>query len=91
MLTSTIASKGRVTVPAEPRVRLGLSAGTVVVFEPHADGILLRKCGVGAHPIDRLFGILRTGKRVDSLALLDALRGRRPGGPRARRRNPTQA
>lgn len=86
MLKSTISSKGQVTVPAELRARLGLCAGTVVLFEPRADGILLRKGAIGTHPIDKVFGILKSGRRVDALALLDEMRGPRPGGPRARRR-----
>jgi AbrB family looped-hinge helix DNA binding protein len=52
MLKSSISSKGQVTVPAEVRERLGLAAGTAVTFELRPDGVLLKKGGLGAHPVD---------------------------------------
>ena len=86
MLKSTISSKGQVTVPVEVREKLGLDAGTTVLFEVRGDGVLLRKGAVGEHPVDKVFGVLKTRKPVDSLALLDQMRGPRPGGPRAKAR-----
>jgi AbrB family looped-hinge helix DNA binding protein len=53
-MTSTISSKGQITVPAELRERLGLTPGTAVAFELRNDGILLRKSFRGEHPVDRL-------------------------------------
>jgi AbrB family looped-hinge helix DNA binding protein len=42
-MTSTISSKGQVTVPKDVRDRLGLRTGTVVEFEVTETGVLLRK------------------------------------------------
>jgi antitoxin PrlF len=86
MLKSTISSKGQVTVPAEVREQLGLETGAVVLFDLRKDGVLLRKGSLGAHPVDKVFGLLKGARTVDALATLDELRGPRPGGPRARRR-----
>jgi AbrB family looped-hinge helix DNA binding protein len=84
MLKSTISSKGQITVPAEIRERLGLDAGTVVLFDLQARGVLVRKGAVGQHPVEKVFGILKPRQAVDSLALLDEMRGPRPGGARAK-------
>jgi len=86
MLKSTLSSKGQVTVPIEVRERLGLSAGSTVLFEVREGGVLLRKGSLGAHPVDRVFGLLKPRRAKDSLSLLDEMRGPRPGGRRARRR-----
>lgn len=86
MLKSSLSSKGQVTVPVEIRERLGLAAGTAVLFELRPDGVLLKKGTLGAHPVDRVFGIIRPAHPTDSLALLDQMRGPRPGGRRARRK-----
>lgn len=75
-MKSKLSSKGQVTVPAEVRNKLGLSPGTVVVFELHEKGALLRKGGAGRHPVDRVFGTLTLGKPTD--ALMDEMRGPRP-------------
>jgi AbrB family looped-hinge helix DNA binding protein len=75
-MRSTLSSKGQVTVPVEVREKLGLAAGTVVVFELRANGVLMRKGSKGEHPVDRVFGTLRLGRPVD--ALLDDMRGPRP-------------
>jgi AbrB family looped-hinge helix DNA binding protein len=42
-MTSTISSKGQVTVPKKVRDRLGFRVGTVVEFEFTDKGVLLRK------------------------------------------------
>lgn len=76
IMKSTISSKGQVTVPVAVRRRLGLRAGTVVVFEVGAGGAVLRKGSTGAHPADQLFGRLTLRSSVD--ALLDEMRGPRP-------------
>jgi hypothetical protein len=39
----------------------------------------------GAHPVDRVFGLIEPASPEESLALLDEMRGPRPGGPRASR------
>jgi bifunctional DNA-binding transcriptional regulator/antitoxin component of YhaV-PrlF toxin-antitoxin module len=65
-----------VTVPVEVREKLGLSPGTVVVFELRPNGVLKRKGNKGQHPVDRVFGTLKLGRSVD--AVLDEMRGPRP-------------
>lgn len=82
-MKSTISSKGQITVPVEIRERLGLRAGTPVVFEARPDGALMRKALLTGHPVDSLFGSLRVGTSVD--ATLDALRGPRPRRRAARK------
>jgi len=86
MLKSSISSKGQVTVPVEIRDRLGLAAGTAVTFELRPDGVLLKKGALGAHPVDRVFGLIKATRPTESLTLLDQMRGPRPGGRRARRK-----
>jgi len=86
MHKSRISSKGQVTVPAHMRDQLGLSAGTTVAFEVREEGLLLKKGGAAEHPVDAVFGVLGKARPVDALALLDQMRGPRPGGPRARKK-----
>ena len=85
-MSSTISSKGQITVPAALRDRLGLRPGTPVIFESHPRGALIRKGTKGEHPVDLVFGTLRLETSVD--AALDALRGpgpkRRQGAKRRR-------
>jgi AbrB family looped-hinge helix DNA binding protein len=85
-MKSTISSKGQITVPAEVRRRLGLAPGTAVRFELRPDGVILRKGTVGEHPVDRVFGVIKPRRPVDSLLLIGQMRGPRPGGRRSRRR-----
>jgi AbrB family looped-hinge helix DNA binding protein len=75
--TSIISARGRITVPAAVRQRLGLSAGTPVTFELRREGVLLCKGSRGRHPVDEVYGILRLPKSVD--AALDEMRGPKPG------------
>lgn len=75
-MRSTISSKGQITVPVELRERLGLAAGTTVVFELREDGVLLRKGFRDEHPVDRVYGMLQLDRPVDEL--LDEMRGPRP-------------
>ena len=86
MLKSTISSKGQVTVPLQVREQLGLEAGTTILFEVRGNGVLLRKGAVGTHPVDRVYGILQPRTPTDALALLDEMRGPRPGGRRGKSR-----
>jgi len=75
-VTSTISSKGQITVPLELRTRLGLRAGTVVEFELQGDRIVLRKGGGAVHPVDQVFGVLALDRPVDEI--LERTRGPRP-------------
>ena len=75
-MTSTVSTKGQITVPAKVREQLGLTPGTPVVFELRENGVLLRKGFSGVHPVDRVYGVLRLEKSVDET--LDEMRGPRP-------------
>ena len=88
-MKSTVSSKGQITLPVRVRQQLGLAAGTAVQFELREGGVLLRKGGHGAHPVDQVFGRLELPKPVD--ALLDEMRGPRPSRGRSpRRRAPSR-
>ncbi|MDO8835788.1 MAG: AbrB/MazE/SpoVT family DNA-binding domain-containing protein [Vicinamibacterales bacterium] len=75
-MTSTVSSKGQVTVPKDVRDRLGLRTGTVVEFEMTGAGVLLRKGHKGIRPVDRVRGILARSRSTDDL--IDAMRGTPP-------------
>lgn len=75
-VTSTVSSKGQVTLPAAVRRALGLRAGTPVEFELVAGGAVVRKGVRGPHPVDRVYGVLKSGRHSDDL--LDEMRGPRP-------------
>ena len=62
-----VSPKGQVTLPKQVRDELGLTTGTPIEFLPQAGGVLLRKRVSGAHPMDRIFGILKIRKPVDQL------------------------
>jgi AbrB family looped-hinge helix DNA binding protein len=81
-MTSTISSKGQITVPKDVRDRLGLRPGTIVEFELTEKGVLLRKGHKGTRPVDRVRGILDRRTRTDDL--IDDLRGRAPVSWKAR-------
>jgi antitoxin PrlF len=82
-MTSTISSKGQVTVPKGVRDRLGLRTGTIVEFEMTDAGVLLRKGHKGMRPVDRVRGILGRSRSTDML--IDEMRGPAPAVRRARR------
>jgi AbrB family looped-hinge helix DNA binding protein len=82
-MTSTISSKGQITVPKAVRDKLGLRPGSRVEFELTADGALLRKGHRGGvRAVDRVLGVLKRKASTDSL--LDDMRGTVP--PKLRRR-----
>lgn len=74
-MTSTVSSKGQITLPAPVRRALGLHAGTPVGFKIVRGGVLVRKHLRGPHPVDRLVGILKLDRSSDDL--VDQMRGPR--------------
>lgn len=82
-MTSTISSKGQITVPKGVRDRLGLRTGTTVEFELTGNGVLLRKGHRGIRPVDRVRGILHRGRGTDDI--IDEMRGAVPAAGKARR------
>jgi AbrB family looped-hinge helix DNA binding protein len=83
-MTSTISTKGQITVPKAVRDKLGLRPGTRVEFELTAEGALLRKGHRGGvRAVDRALGILKREASTDSL--IDDMRGPVPSSVRRRR------
>ena len=82
-MTSTISSKGQITVPKRVRERLGLRSGSVVEFDLIDGGVVVRKGHRGARPVDRVRGVLERTTRTDDV--IDDLRGSAPTRTRARR------
>lgn len=80
-MKSVISSKGQITVPVGIRSQLGLKPGTVVTFEMTGDGALMRKGRTGVHPVEHVYGMLRSKRRTNDL--LDELRGPRRGAVRS--------
>jgi AbrB family looped-hinge helix DNA binding protein len=78
-MTSTISSKGQITVPKPVRDRLGLRAGTPVEFELVAGGVVVRKGRRGGRrPVDAVRGVLK--RTASTAAILAELRGATPPG-----------
>jgi antitoxin PrlF len=83
-MTSTISSKGQLTVPKAVRDRLGLLTGTRVEFELVERGVMLRKGRKGgARPVDLVRGILT--RRVSTDRVIDEMRGPGPSSVKRRR------
>jgi antitoxin PrlF len=83
-MTSTISSKGQITVPKAVRDRLGLRPGARVDFELTLDGVLMRKGHPGGiRAVDRVLGILKRRSSTD--ALIDEMRGPAPAATRRRK------
>jgi AbrB family looped-hinge helix DNA binding protein len=59
-MSTTVTSKGQVTIPKRVRERLGIVPGSKVEFEPQADGkvVLVRKGAARRRPRSR-FAALR--------------------------------
>ncbi len=56
--SSTISSKGQVTVPLEIRERLGLSAGDRIEFVVEGERTVIRPARSGSSPFDKYKGSL---------------------------------
>jgi len=82
--TSSISSKGQVTVPLEIRRRLGLRRGDRVEFVAQGELTVLRPARGAPNPFARYAGALGTfpGGVRESNAWMDDLR--RPAAPRRR-------
>ena len=70
-----ITTKGQVTIPAALRRRYGLRRNVEIEFVADADGIRIRKRGVGAaNPFRTLRGAAK--KRLDVDRYIETIRGR---------------
>lgn len=74
--SSTISSKGQVTVPQEIRTRLGLVPGDRVDFVIEGERTLLRPARSAPNPFEKYRGVLGTfpGGKKEINAWLDELR-----------------
>lgn len=71
-MTSTVSSKGQVTIPKQVRDKLGLVPGTELEFAEENGRLVARKVR-HRHPLDTVYGILDLPGGVD--ATVDDLRG----------------
>jgi AbrB family looped-hinge helix DNA binding protein len=58
--SSTISSKGQITVPQEIRNRLGLASGDRVEFVVEGERTVIRPARSGSNPFEKYRGILGT-------------------------------
>jgi AbrB family looped-hinge helix DNA binding protein len=58
--SSTISSKGQVTVPQEIRNRIGLSAGDRIEFVPENGSIVIRPLRSETNPFAKYKGVLKS-------------------------------
>jgi len=58
--SSTISSKGQITVPQEVRKRLGLSTGDKVEFVVEGERTVIRPVRTRSNPFEKYAGILGT-------------------------------
>ncbi len=79
-LTSSLSSKGQVTIPNEIRTRLGLKTGDRVEFVVEGSRTILRPDRGEENPFDAYIGALGTfpGGKKEIQAWLDELRGNDP-------------
>jgi len=79
--SSTISSKGQVTVPQEIRNRLGLATGDRVDFVIEGERTVIRPARSTSNPFDKYRGALGTfpGGKKEINAWLDDLRSEDPG------------
>jgi len=80
MLSSSVTTKGQVTIPAELREKLGIKPGDRVGFVAEGDRIVLQRQETA---IEAVFGIVKSGKGVTLEQMEEAIaagRGRRARG-----------
>ena len=84
--SSTISSKGQVTVPIEVRHRLGLKAGDRVDFVYEEDGrTVLRPAKIEKNPFEAYVGILPAFSSLEEInAWIRDLRDDDPPGAKSR-------
>ena len=75
--SSTISSKGQVTVPQEIRNRLGLATGDRVDFVIEGERTVIRPARSSSNPFEKYRGVLGTfpGGKKEINAWIDDLRG----------------
>jgi AbrB family looped-hinge helix DNA binding protein len=71
-----VSKKGQVTIPKALRVRLGIRTGQVLEVREENGCLVVSKQTPLPDPIDRLYGILKLGRRTDDI--MKELRGECP-------------
>jgi antitoxin PrlF len=84
--TSTVSSKGQVTVPQEVRTRLGLKTGDRLEFVMEGGQMIIRPARTVSNPFKAYVGALGTfsGGEPEIAAWLAELRDEEPPHPRRR-------
>lgn len=78
MKTSTISSKGQVTIPQEIRIRMGLKEGDRIEFVIDHGQTVLRPIRIRRHKFDDYAGVLPQFKSIDEInAWVREIRGDR--------------
>lgn len=72
-MKSAVSEKGQVTIPKKLRDRLGIKPGAVLEFREEGGRLVAIKARNESRT-DRVYGILKVGRRTDEL--IRALRGK---------------
>ena len=82
MASSTISSKGQITVPIEVRRRLGLKPGDRVVIALQDDLAVIRPVKAVENPFAKDIGLVPAFGTIDKInAWISEMRGRGPDFP----------
>lgn len=65
-MNAVVAERGQVTIPKRFRDRLGIGPSTVVDFEEDRGRLVLTKV-VGADPVSKVTGCIRSGRQSDDI------------------------
>ena len=75
-----ISERGQITIPKRLRDRFGMNQNVEVEFVESPDGLLIRKCSTGVHPVERFSGMLKgrplPGRVVAVDEYIEDIRGR---------------
>ena len=72
-MKAVVSEKGQVTIPKALRERLGIRTGQVLDFKEDNGRLVAVKAQTDDDPIERVYGILKTGRSTDEL--IEELRG----------------
>ncbi len=66
-----ISERGQITIPKHLRDRFGMNHNVEVEITPTEKGLLIRKRTTAEHPVDRVYGILRSGALGEGVSVDD--------------------
>lgn len=69
-----ISERGQITIPKRLREQLGLNHNVEVDITPTDSGLLIQKKTASQHPVDSVFGILKS--KVNADEYIEEIRGR---------------